>query len=139
MAHLWRVTLRTLVFADDVKVRWLMALASIGWAIELVVRPDTLDRPYYILMRAMLPSWGWALAFLAHGIGALWRIYERRERERWALAINAFGAAVWFAATLSQDLAAHRFLVSSSLEFIACLFLLGTFVSTGRTSKSTTT
>ncbi len=136
--YFFHVTRGTLLYADDVKIRWLMAVASLTWGFELLLIPGTLERPFYVVMKGMAPAWVWAALFMVHGVGAIWRIYERKERERWAMFINGLGVAVWVANTVAQNIGAGRFVVTTSLEFIACAFLLGTFVSTGWTSKSTT-
>ena len=136
--YAFHVTRGTLLYADDVKIRWMMAAASISWAVELLLAPLLFSRPEYALMRVICPAWAWAAVFLLHGFGAIWRIYERRERETVAKLINGLGVAVWVGATVAQNISSETFIITTSLELIACLFLLGTFVSTGWTAKSTT-
>ena len=133
------VTLKTLVYADDVKFRWLMGLSSLGWTVWIVVEPDMFYRPYFKIMNELLAPNFWAALFFFHGAGAIWRIYDRKERIAWALFVNGLGLAVWVASTVCQSLAVvHRFTASNILELFACLFLLGTFMSTGFSSKSVT-
>lgn len=134
-----RLVLRkTLVSSDDVRIRWMMGLASIAWALTLWTQPHFLDRRFFEIMRAMMPAWGWGLCFFAHGAGAMWRIFERRERIAWGLVVNGWGVAVWVAATVAQDIVGGWDVPSSTLEVFGCLFLLGSMVTTGSASKSTT-
>lgn len=139
LPYLRAVTLKTLVYADDVKFRWMMALSSLGWVTWIYLDPDMFNRPYYKVMgQLMLPNF-WAVLFFFHGAGAIWRIYDRTERIAWGLAVNGLGVAVWVAATVCQNLSSpHHFTASNVLEVFACLFLLGTFTSTGFSNKSVT-
>lgn len=138
--HIRETVVKTLVYADDVKIRWQMAIASIMWAVWIFADPEMFQRPYYHVMVEMMPTWLWALFFATHGVGAVWRILDRQERKGWALFINGLGVAVWVAATVCQNIGSmsHRFTASNILEFMACLFLIGSFTSTGFSSKSTT-
>lgn len=132
------LAIKTLFYSDDVRIRYLMAFASLAWGLELMLGPDTLDRPYFAVMRALSPWWLWCVAFMLHGVGALWRIFERKERRNWALAVNGLGLVVWSASTGAQNMIAGRFVPSSALEIFGCVFLFLTFVSSGWGSKSTT-
>ena len=136
--YIRNVIVRTLFFSDDVKVRWLIAFSSLGWAMELWFKPDFFERPLFSFMGEFLPAWIWAVVFCFHGVGAIWRIIERRPRKNWALVINGVGVAVWVAATVCQDLSGGIFVPTSTLESFACVFLFMTFVSTGFSEKSTT-
>lgn len=133
------VFMKTVVFSDDVKIRWLMGLASLGWAFELWLEPEFLDRKFFSVMKATLSPNVWAILFFIHGAGAVWRIFERKERKGWALFINGLGVAVWVASTVAQNLVGGMTVPTSALETFACVFLFITFVSTGFITKSTTT
>lgn len=136
--YFFYATKKTLFYADDVKIRWLMAMASCGWALDLLRHPETLERPFYVLMKFLAPWWMWAILFALHGVGAMWRIYERRERKGWAMAVNGLGVFVWGLSTGAQNISAGHLVASTSLEFFACMFLFGSFVTSGWSSKSTT-
>lgn len=137
-AYMRTLAIKTLFYSDDVRIRYLMAFASLAWSVELWMAPETLDRPYFDVMKALSPWWAWAIAFFLHGAGAIWRIFERKERRGWALAVNGLGLLVWSASTGAQNMHSGRFVPSSSLEMFACAFLFMTFVSSGWGSKSTT-
>lgn len=128
--YLWDVTLDALIYADDVKIRAFMALGSLGWTLSLLLEPSMLERSIFEWMRWM-PAWLWAALFFLHGIGAIWRIYERKERIGWALAINGLGFGVWTASTLAQGVALHEFTPPIALEAFASLFMGISFVVSG--------
>lgn len=137
--YLRAVTLKTLVYADDVKIRWLMALSSLGWTAMIAITPEMFQRPYFASMAELASPVVWAVLFAFHGLGAIWRIYDRTERMAWALVVNGAGLVVWLAADVCTNMSVeHHFSAANILETLACLFLLGVFTATGFASKSTT-
>lgn len=137
LAAMWLQIRRTLLHSDDVKIRWLMAFASLGWSTILWLPSHTFDRPAYSLMR-WLPAWGWASLFFMHGAGAIWRILETKKRENWALWINGIGFATWTASTLLLNMQLGTVAAGTLLEAFACLFLLQIWIGTGFIERSTT-
>lgn len=105
--------------ADTLTVRLLLANASILWAFGVMVFPAAFTRRGWEIM-SVVPHWIWAVAFLLHGIGVYWRIFESAQRIKWALAINALGLAVWLLSTVLINVAMGEFAVGTSLEWIMC-------------------
>jgi hypothetical protein len=129
--------------ADTVTIRLLLAWASflyavlllfpsfftfiiqgLRWALFLpqVLPVDPIavfDRPAYAVM-ALIPGqeWTWATLFLLHWAGVHWRIVDRRERERWALAVNGLGFVTWAYSTISINISLGTVGPSTALEWI---------------------
>lgn len=134
---MWIQVRRTMLHSDDAKIRWLMALSSLGWSLVLWMPWDTFDRPAYTLMR-WAPEWLWGLAFFLHGAGAIWRILDPVKRVRWAQWINGLGFGVWFLSTLLLNFGAEQLAAHAVLEAISCVFLFMVWIGTGLVERSHT-
>lgn len=140
---LWRV----IHVADTVTIRLLLAWASLFYAVCLVVpgfftglvaflrfllfMPSmppldpvpVFERAPYAFM-ALIPGgeWTWAAFFTIHFLGVHWRIVDKRERVRWALAINCLGFCTWAYSTLSINLAVGTIGPQTALEWVLVAF-----------------
>lgn len=117
--------------AHPTTVRMLLGLASLGWALCLLVTPDILSNYPYQYMLLVMPWWGWAAGFLLYCAGVFWRIFDHTPRLRWALAINVLGCLLWFTLTICITLKAGRFIPGSSLELVTCFFAAWALIRTG--------
>jgi hypothetical protein len=96
-------TIKSILFADHIDAtRLLLAMGSFTWAILLAWPGDlfTPARTTYKLMAVVAPELFWALAFLVHGV---WAIYTLTTgcRNRASLIMDAFlGCVLWTSSTL---------------------------------------
>lgn len=131
----WRGIVELVFYrADTITVRLLLANASILWAVGVMFYPDTFTRRGWEIMR-LVPHWAWALAFMMHGLGVYWRIFESKQRTGWALAVNALGLAVWLLSTILINIAVGEFAVGTSLEWIMCAASAWALYRTGLKSE----
>ena len=130
---------RILFLADSVQIRFLMCVASFGWALPLFTDAGFIERPYYAEMHAFAPAWVWGVGFLLHALGAAWRIRDRKERVAAALVINGLGFVVWALNCYSQIVGAGHWPPSATAD-LAATFMLGcAFASSGWNRSSTST
>jgi hypothetical protein len=116
------ITAAVMRYADTSTIRVLLGNASMLWVYGLMKvyifgGQHVFEREAYYYMAQLAPDWAWAIAFLFHGLGVYWRIYDSKSRSTWALLINGAGFLIWFVSTLSINVAIGQFLPSSSLEW----------------------
>ncbi len=117
--------------ADTTTIRVLLALASLGWTLTIICKPDILTVYPYQIIGSIAPGWLWALLFSLYCGGVFWRIFDRTPRVGWALAINAFGLALWLTITICINVKAGAFIPGSALEVVTCLFAAWALIRTG--------
>lgn len=89
-------------------------------------------RPAYAIM-VLFPGgvWLWFALYMGHMVGVHWRVFDPVERERWALAINILGFAVWAYSTASLVISLKAVLPTSALELVVIFFSFWVMVRTG--------
>jgi hypothetical protein len=125
------VTRRVFLEADTTTVRIILAWASLVWAVSITFDHNTFARPAYGLIRQMGPSWVWAVALTLHFVGVHWRIYDRRGRPAWGVAINAYGLSIWLCLTICMNLSIGAWAPSTAMEQVMCAFSAWALYRTG--------
>lgn len=125
------VQVAKLVFytADTTTTRLLLAWASAGYAILLVLPRFTSDMQYYFArpafaLMAVVPGgeWTWFTLLMVHFVGVHWRIIEQRERVKIGIAVNALGLGLWLYSTIALNLSLGRPTPTAALEWVIILF-----------------
>ena len=125
------VQVARLVFytADTTTVRLLLAWASAGYAILLVVPFFVPDMQHYFArsafsLMAWLPGgeWAWFTLLMLHFVGVHWRIIEQRERVAVGIAVNALGFGLWLFSTTALTIGLGRVTPTAALEWVIILF-----------------
>ncbi len=118
------ITRRVFFESDTTTIRLLLAAASMGWAAALVLNlalgNAVMQRPAYALMRVVGGDWFWATVFLGHFMGVVWRLYDPKPRELWALIINAYGFSIWTISTACINISVGFIPPGSALEWTMC-------------------
>lgn len=118
--HVRRVSYSVFEDADTSLVRILLANASVVWAVFVFVNPHVFDRPAYEVMRAVMPGWAWAWAFILHFLGVYWRTYDPVPRVVPGLIINGYGFIIWFFTTVSLNYYVGALTPSTAAELVLC-------------------
>lgn len=111
------VTITILRNADTVTIRILLAMASVGFAGCLLLGNAVFARAGYHLMQKIGPEWFWAVLFMLHFFGVVWRLYDPVERIGWALIINSFGFVLWAVMTLCLNISLGSITPGTALEW----------------------
>lgn len=89
------VTVEVFWRSDTTAIRALMAVASLAFAVGLLLPFHAFDRPVFAGMAYVASSSTWASLLVLHAIGAFWRIYDPTSRAGVGFAISAFGIGLW--------------------------------------------
>lgn len=117
VADFTRVLIRVLKSIDTLTIRVVLALASIIWAIALLLGTQTFERPGWKILAVVSPEITWAILFLIFPLASAWRMVTPTYSRFWGLVINSYGFAIWFFTTLATNLAIGAFSPSTSLEW----------------------
>lgn len=117
------IAYRVFWLGDTITIRTQLAIASIGFAVLLWLHPDAFDRRGFQGMAYAFNQWTWTRAigavncwgalFVLHGVGVFWRL---RERDIWAVAINALGFFLWLVSTALINVSVGELTPSTALE-----------------------
>ena len=96
------MTIKLILLESQMRMtRLLLALASLTWAILLLLPGATFVRPHYDLMVAIAPENIWGLLFLLHGVVAIWTL-KNGTRDKITLLFDGFlGCILWTTATFT--------------------------------------
>lgn len=107
--HVKHVTRELLRFQDPRPIRMILAFASLLWAVSAWRHPEAFDLPQYTFLRSFnrehLTSNMCAWAFFFHFATVVWQVYDPTYRQKWSLAVNAYGLALWTFVTLCINIA----------------------------------
>jgi hypothetical protein len=127
---------RILRESDTTLVRVILGLASLVYGGNLLAHvffgwPPVMERAPYTLFRLLGDDLFWALAFILHGLGVLWRTLTRRSCVPCALAVNCYGFVLWGCTTAAMNYGVGFVSPASSLEWTMILFSGLALASTG--------
>lgn len=117
--------------AHPATIRMLLALASLGWFLCILLGAANVGPNNYRYMWMIMPEWLWAVLFLFHFAGTFWRLFDPEPRVGWALGLNILGFLLWFMLTCSTNFAAGHFIPGSCLEVVTCGFAAWALIRTG--------
>ncbi len=88
---------RRFVWAHPVPIQFMIALASAGWALVALLRPETVTSGQYrtLLAWPLAEPRSWGLLFAAHALLSLWRIVDPVKRLWIGLPVNVCGFVLW--------------------------------------------
>lgn len=121
-----------LLTADTTTIRFLLAWASFVAGLGLLLDPDKFQLPAYSIIAEFGTERMWAVYFLLHWAGALWRIFEvTRSRPRCAVLINLFGFAIWFISTVGLAWAVGSVGIPTAMAATLCAASAWALLRTG--------
>ena len=131
LRHCYATVRRLVVEGDTTTIRVIMAIASLLYAIGLLVPIHTFARPSFAGMQALMPDWAWAVCFILHAVGVAWRLLDEVPRIAWAFAINAFGIAIWIMYTVLVTVTLGQYTPSTAMEITVLAAAIVALVRTG--------
>lgn len=116
--------------SDTTTIRLLLASASLLYALFLglnvMMGAGVMERPAYELFVVAASIIGinghgasafWAVIFLLHFLGVVWRLYDLRQCDVCAFIVNAYGFMIWFASTLMLNISVRFLGPGTALEW----------------------
>lgn len=118
------ITRRIFFQSDTTTIRILLATASLGWTVVLLgnylFSTPVMVRAPYGVMSVLGRDVAWAIVFLLHFLGVIWRLYDPKPRPVAALMVNAYGFAIWTLSTAAINISIGLIQPGSALEWTMC-------------------
>lgn len=127
---------RILRDSDTTLVRVILGIASLVYGGNLLMHvafgwAPVMERPAYALFRILGGDLFWSAAFVAHGLGVMWRTLTTKACTACALAVNLYGFFLWACTTAALNYGTGYLSPASSLEWTMVLFSGLALASTG--------